>query len=54
MLMRHAGVRMPKREWIEAYVAVEQLMTCWDVPITMAENTKSLLQSNPTNELSSG
>jgi hypothetical protein len=29
---------MPKREWVEAYVAVEQLMTCWDVPMTMAEN----------------
>jgi hypothetical protein len=32
------GVSVPKRKWVEAYVAVEQLMTCWDVPITMAEN----------------
>jgi hypothetical protein len=34
----HTGVSVPKRKWVEAYVAVEQLMTCWDVPITMAEN----------------
>jgi hypothetical protein len=38
MRIRHARVRRPKREWVEAYIAVEQLMTCWDVPITMAEN----------------
>jgi hypothetical protein len=38
MRILHAAVRMPKREWVEAYVAVEQLMIRWDVPITMAEN----------------
>ena len=46
MRILHAAVRMPKREWVETYVAVEQLMTCWDVPITVAENiVRNALQS---------